>query len=224
MVALCYAITLHSLHSLLPLVCTVWHRVSLKLKENFGTSGGFEICPHQFCHFPLVPHCSVRGLPSVWAHQGGCLTVAPAVRHPQRGPSTSLRMPCQRRLWEDSIRGRRSRTRPRCFVTRTTGHPYKRAKTQANVCTDADDTGRGIISWEIFVFKESGKLVPWRNPGALAVQRVREAVSALGFAMAKNSPSELFPGGITPARNHTPPLYIQPHKIKPRIPFYAHVP
>ena len=34
----------------------------------------------------------------------------------------------------------------------------------------------GVIWWEVFVFEEGGKMFPWRNSWALAVQRVREAV------------------------------------------------
>ena len=37
-------------------------------------------------------------------------------------------------------------------------------------------TWAGIISWENFVFKEVGENFPGRNLGALAMQRVYEAV------------------------------------------------
>jgi len=47
--------------------------------------------------------------------------------------------------------------------------------------------------------------VRWRNLRALAVQCVREAVSALGFPMvAQIAPSENFPSDIIPARNSPP--------------------
>ena len=36
------------------LMYTIWHRESLKLKENFGMREGFEICPNQFFQ-PLIP-------------------------------------------------------------------------------------------------------------------------------------------------------------------------
>ena len=29
---------------------TIWHKESLKLKEIFGTTEGFEVCPNQFFH------------------------------------------------------------------------------------------------------------------------------------------------------------------------------
>ena len=37
------------------LVCTVWHRESLKLKEKVGTREGFEICLHQFFRLQNPP-------------------------------------------------------------------------------------------------------------------------------------------------------------------------
>ena len=49
---------------------------------------------------------------------------------------------------------------------------------KAQACNIIHDTegGRGIISLEIFVFKEGGEIFLRRNLGALAVQCVREAV------------------------------------------------
>ena len=45
----------------------------------------------------------------------------------------------------------------------------------------------------------------WLNLGAMAVQCVREAVEALGFARAaKFPPSEIVPGEMIPTRNHPP--------------------
>ena len=37
------------------LMCTAWHRESLKSKEKFGTREGFEICPNQSP--PLPRYC-----------------------------------------------------------------------------------------------------------------------------------------------------------------------
>ena len=60
--------------------------------------------------------------------------------------------------------------------------------------------GRGKI-----FFKEGGEIFPGRNLRAWAVECVRGAVGALGFAkMAKFCPSEMFPGEILPARHYPP--------------------